>query len=674
MALLLCITARPGRKFYPAIISSSQLRFRLHISATCSRAAIQWTPKLDSQIHELHSQGCTWKEIGASLNILPITCYRRYRSSIEPELSDFWTPERTSRLHELVLQPKSWSEIASDLNAGQNTQISAMACQEFWCETTQRAVNKDETRKTLTSIYFSKHEKDLLQQLLETRTLTDSIGSLDKTPSNIKEVVDWEKLAHDVFENQFTVEQLQIQYVILLRDSHRWTKKQDAILIDLVMKQENDNGLDEQVWLKASQSLKHHSPEDCKNRWMRLGRTLIKRNKVSKSGNIWSDEEIRAYWSAWQWFGNDWKQVSDAVRSIDQDEQGATTSVKTAKDCKDDFKFLIAISSKMGARLGKEFTDLARNFSSQPRIRARWTEEQLGRLEDAIKTEIERTSEGNENFTPSTMIKTDIDWKSVAHRVGGGVTGSQCWYRWLAHQKAETNVDNIRTGRWHQSDILKLNSALADLKLFGLADRLPKRFSRYIQREYCLNRTTVSIRDKAKEILEASLSIKAAEASPLHTKSLQSLRELSQTGQKDAPVITSPTSKAPLDQTLTISESQHNIENEEFTELSPPDETYDLDDDGSMDDMDDMEERHLHPQMFIAPGILKMETTKRQLKPGSKGKHSFIWQPEDEDKLEELVNKYGQSTLAWKLIANEMSIPVRKCRDKWHRSFNNKVV
>jgi hypothetical protein len=45
-----------------------------------------------------------------------------------------------------------------------------------------------------------------------------------------------------------------------------------------------------------------------------------------------------------------------------------------------------------------------------------------------------------------------------------------------------------------------------------------------------------------------------------------------------------------------------------------------------------------------------------------------MWGLKDEEKLEEMVKKYGTSTLGWKQIALELSIPVRKCKDKWRNS------
>jgi hypothetical protein len=83
---------------------------------------------------------------------------------------------------------------------------------------------------------------------------------------------------------------------------------------------------------------------------------------------------------------------------------------------------------------------------------------------------------------------------------------------------------------------------------------------------------------------------------------------------------------------------------------------------------EDTELEHLHPEMFIAPGILKTEVRRSTSTLMSKaGPWHFMWRSEDEDKLKRLVKKYGQSTLSWKQIALEMSIPVRKCKDKWRK-------
>lgn len=80
-----------------------------------------------------------------------------------------------------------------------------------------------------------------------------------------------------------------------------------------------------------------------------------------------------------------------------------------------------------------------------------------------------------------------------------------------------------------------------------------------------------------------------------------------------------------------------------------------------------------HPQMFLAPGIMKIRDKhlRQDLRQEGvidpdlgQGQFGFVWWPADEKKFTDLIAKYGISTVSWRLISDKMSIPIKKCQDK----------
>ncbi|KAG0212592.1 hypothetical protein BGX28_006028 [Mortierella sp. GBA30] len=632
----------------------------LHSSAPRSRILVQWTPELDSRIRQLRGQGQTWKEIGITLNMPPITCYRRYRSTIEPMLSNFWSLERIQQLRELVLgSRRSWKEIAQELATGQK-RISPMACQQQWYSMTQGSIRREGNAHE-----FRQQDREAFQ-----RHVSAAAAVAVASETNRPLVFDWEKVARTIFEGRFTVEQLQFQQSLYLRESHRWTKNEDTVLLEQIMKETKKGAtrstatttmmIDETGWSRISKDLGSHSAEECRARWRRLWKLLVKKNKISKSGNHWSLDEVRAYWKAWQAFGNDWDKVSTAVRdvrgigptgdriSIDEagTEAGSAPLLKTAKDCEDDFLFLVRESASKMDALQDDLGDLAFELTSQPRRRVQWSPELQASLEKAV-TENMTTLAGNSGDTLKEVAIGDINWSAVARAIGHSVTGAQCRYRWGTSKGPVVASGSQRRAvqHWDPKEVSQLMRALRDLKVLGSAVRLPSLSSRFIQKEYSLSRTTSQIRYKAKKILEE------------HAPWTQDAERV-------------PESKAvlnlPMISTDTASEKDNRMGFNRRVSF--------LQEHGGLDHLENREEdedsieekRHLHPQMFIAPGIPKTESD-RAFVPGSKRRRRtpFVWQPEDEDKLEQMVRKYGQSTLGWKQISVEMLIPVRKCKDKW---------
>jgi len=639
---------------------------------------VNWTPELDSRISQLHGEGYTWKQIGESLQLFSITCYQRYHSSIAPVALNFWTPKRNRRLQELALEEnKSWTEIAKELSAlGTNDsqkrtnasdvrrvekKISGVACRKQWYK-----VMQSPTRRQEPAYYFKQRDKDLLRQYLmdAQRTRTERSWQSD--------AAEWRRMARTVFDRRFTAKQIKFQYVQLLQDLKRWSKQEDAALIEHVMKRMDDDGtLEEQTWLEAAEQYSHHrSPEDYKNRWNILQGRLLKKNVMSANGLFWSEHEIRSYWIAWRWHGNDWDRIAQAVQSIEPTNSKAlskhTTPIKTPKDCRDDFKFLVTLSIQKIGLLKQELGSLAQCFSGQPRKRPQWTQERLERLERAVSE------------SGSSSEAADIDWETVARSVGDDITEPQCRYRGsilLTKEKA-TQAENINAGRWSSKDTQILQRALRDLGLLGSTNRLPLRFSNFVRVQYNLKRTHQSIRRKAKTILEHDLYQRATNEPELAAKARLYLRGLSRHSlpdsnegigsfSPDSSHLDTPLSDIIEPQDIACTDDKGLGSDTKDTKSTPEDTGTFL---KEQNVSEDTELEHLHPEMFIAPGILKTEVRRSTSTLMSKaGPWHFMWRSEDEDKLKRLVKKYGQSTLSWKQIALEMSIPVRKCKDKWRK-------
>ncbi|KAK3818706.1 MAG: hypothetical protein J3Q66DRAFT_338313 [Benniella sp.] len=675
-AYRLCIKRSPFSSLLASPPLTGVLSNFLHSTTRRSRSNVNWTPELDSRISQLHGEGYTWKQIGESLHLSSITCYQHYRSSIAPVALNFWTPKRNRRLQELALEEnKSWTEIAKELsaietndsqkrtNAGDvrrvEKRISGMACRKQWCK-----VMQSPTRRQEPAYYFKQRDKDLLRQYLMDAQRTRSERSWQS------DAAEWRRMARTLFDRRFTTKQIKFQSVQLLQDLKRWTKREDAALIEHVMKRMDDDGtLNEQTWLEAAGQFGHHrSPEDYKNRWDTLQGRLLKKHAMSPNGLFWSEHEIQSYWIAWRWHGNDWDRIAQAVQSIEPTNSKAlskhTTSIKTPKDCRDDFKFLVTLSIQKIGLLKQELGNLAQCFSGQPRKRPQWTQERLERLERAVSE------------SGSSSKVADIDWETVARSVGDDITAPQCRYRWnilLTKEKAKQTKD-INTGRWGSKDTQTLQRALRDLRLLGSTNRLPLRFSNFVRVQYNLKRTHQSIRRKAKTILEHDLYQRATNKPELAAKARLYLRGLSQGDRHSLPdsdegIGSFSPGSSRLDTPLSDIIEPRDI-------VCTDDEGLGSDTKSTSEDIgtllkeqnisEDTELEHLHPEMFIAPGILKSEVRRSTSTLMSKvGSRHFMWRSEDEEKLYGLVKKYEQSTLSWKQIALEMSIPVRKCKDKW---------
>ncbi|KAG0370052.1 hypothetical protein BGZ54_007944 [Gamsiella multidivaricata] len=520
---------------------------------------------------------------------------------------------------------------------------------------------------------FRRKDKDLLERHVP--KCGGKIGGEGSTLRSDGEPLDWKELAREVFGYRFTPEQLQFKHIQLLTERRRWTRKQEMTLIDLIMQQRvSRDGLDEQVWHEAAQHLKFHSPEDCKNRWQQLQGYLIRKYQISKAGHHWAEGEILAYWASWRRYGNDWDRIAEAVRLTRQGnistgtnsvpyQDHSSSSLKTPKDCRDDFQFLVALSVSRGDHLEKVLGKLAHNISGRPRSH-HWTKEQLDRLKGAASLEYKPCQ-----TSPSDA---DIDWMAVAKRVGGGVTESQCQYRWATYQSPSTAPGMTRVGRWDQTEVLALQRALHDLHLLGSTYQLPPRFPKFVQQEYSLQRKASAIRTKAKKLLERHVLRYQEDDIRRGMKALISLQDIARAEGNSTPnkhsghLNTSLRTESDL---VGPRSFQEDGDVGALSESLSTDKIMYSDDDPD----DDSDLGTVHPTMFVAPGILKTEVPRNVSTSGSKRQRRvvFTWQTGDVEKLERLVKKYGQSSLGWRQIAQEMSIPVLKCKDKWRRSFGD---
>lgn len=526
--------------------------------------------------------------------------------------------------------------------------ISGIACQQQWYVITEQSF-----RRRCLYRHFKKWDQDLLRQCLMADPQTSQSGQSGRLD------IDWNQVAERVFSHKFTVQQIHYQSGMLLQDQKRWTKREDAALIDHVMERIDDDGnLSEIIWLEATeqQNLRDHSPEDCRNRWDVLESRMSRRSMISTHGNLWNDDEIEAYWIAWQRFGNDWDRVAQAIQSTPEG-----MPVKTPNDCKNDFELLRRLSIPKAPRLKPFVGKLAQCFSAQPRRRIRWTQEQLERLEHAVVLE-----------SGSSDILANIDWNAVANRVGDNITAGQCRYRMSVIHNARNVVEanSTCTGRWNLKDSQALTRALDNFQLLGVTDQLPRRFTNFVQNEYSLNRTHTSIWQKAKSLLKRTL-LEASEGTPkvrlkrrLYLEEYRQSLDSSTTGDEsysDSSLPDVPQDNPQHDNRSSNDDPEHSIKS------ILDDTTTSLEE--QLADEDDMELEHLHAEMFIAPGILKTDV--RRHAPTSRSRRNsnhVVWGLEDEEKLKKMVKKYGTSTLGWKQIALELSIPVRKCKDKWRNS------
>ncbi|KAF9551220.1 hypothetical protein EC957_010106 [Mortierella hygrophila] len=474
--------------------------------------------------------------------------------------------------------------------------------------------------------------------------------------------LNWKKITRDVFGKLITPEHVQAHYAIAIRKTHKWTKAQVERLSEVVAAHTSaTEGLTSETWERISSEFDNkHTPTECRTKWEALCHTNVNKSILSRSGNHWTKDEIRAYWRAWKQHGNAWDRISEAVRSStvdgykDKAVAMSTSSLadKSAEDCRVDFKHLVSVSIPMMDELEKEVGELALNLTHQPRKHWAWTTEQLAAMETAVRD----ITGVFTNLSQAMRNMTVNDWEKVAKKVDPQLTGDQCRYRWrlvdnllpslltpdLKEPIPYPDHDTIFPGQrrrarlWTAEEVRGLEEAAESIR--GLP-RIPRNFTRKAREELKLDRTNIEIQKKTNEILGRSLKL------------LPKATGTSGDGGGSDPPAKAALSIFKIDPD-TIAARRHSIilTGKRFrAETSPANKDGD-----EKDDDRDQQQIQIRP-----PTSTTAETETR-----TPILH-LMWSRKDISKLTELVQKYGVSTLGWKQISSELSLPISKCQYRW---------
>ena len=513
-------------------------------------------------------------------------------------------------------------------------------------------------KQTLRDKLQGNHQQQQQQSHTTTVTTPATITDTDLDLSKLN----WKKITRDVFGNRVTPEHVQTHYAIAIRKTHKWTDAQVERLSECVASHTSaTEGLTPESWERiASEFDNMHTPTECRTKWEALCRINVKKNILSRSGHHWSKDEIRAYWRAWKQHGDAWDRISEAVRSSSvgeyKDKAVSTSTLsladKSAEDCRVDFKHLISVSIPMMDELEKEVGELALNLSHQPRKHWAWTTEQLLAMETAVRD----ITGGFMTLSQAMRNMTVNDWEKVAKKVDPQLTGDQCRYRWRLVDKLLPSLltpdfkkpipypdhDTVYAGQrrrarlWTAEEVRGLKEAAESIR--GLP-RIPSDFTRKTREELKLDRTNIEIRRKTNEILGRSLELlpKATGTS-------------GDDGGSDSPA------KAALSifkvDPDTIAARRHSVilTGKRFRAETSSANT----DDDDRDDDRDQQQIQIRPS---TNAMTETETRTPTLR--------LVWDQKDISKLTGLVQKYGESTLGWKQISSELSLPVSKCQDRW---------
>ncbi|KAF9082629.1 hypothetical protein BGX23_012269 [Mortierella sp. AD031] len=655
-------------------------------SSSASRLGktLKWTPELDAQLLKLRQEGNGWREVGSLLDRSLSSCYNRYHNHLNFHSTAFWTPKRNRRLRILALRPIPWDVVAREVQQQEGQEqgevveshgvdLSSTVCQQHWRVLMNRTSGRGEFGK-----FFRKQDTTALYERLEiekqrlrrkqSHVTTDA--DLDMTQ------LDWEAIVKELFQDRLTAEQAQYHYSTTIRQSHKWTDSQVELLPQFVALHTSEkDGLTSKSWERiASEYDNQHTADQCKVRWEALSLANIRKKIISRRGNRWSEDEIRAYWKAWKQHGNNWDLIAQAVRSVHAEDGSTMTSDmsppsdsarpfinKSAKDCEADFKHVVTVSLPMIKQLEKEIGDLALSFSLQPRKRWAWTVPQLIAMEGAVRDlmgDFRTIGEVTQNMALR-------DWKKVARKVDPKVTGDQCRYRWrridlslpslltpdrlspVPYSDNDTNTFNNKGHQWRRSrvwapeEMKALEEAVESVRSL---QQLPKHFGRRVREEYNLDRTNAEIRTMANEILGRSRvpGTVVGDFSPARAAS-SLLKVVSATGTtlRQPPTLTEK--RLHPESFLTFLDDKDNDEKKDKDEEEEEEE----------DDDEDADYGQMHPSMFVAPGILITE----RLKPRSTTIDAalpslsatattttttapiprFVWRMEDAVKLRKLV-------------------------------------
>lgn len=668
-----------------ASLPTSRSASHAHFSTTSPRflQPLEWTPAQDAKLLKLRESGQSWEAVAKVLGRKRATCHSRYHLHLQFKQFDFWTPKRNRRLRTLALQPVPWDVVAKEIQSmqegsgsdGQRSHgfvISPIGCQHQWRVLLGGTTGRDGFKQPLPlkdvaalherlevekqTLHRKQQEKQQKRQSHTTIIDTDLDMSL----------VDWKKITNDIFRDRITPERAQTHYAIAIRKSHKWTNAQVEKLPQFVAAHTSPTeGLTLESWDRIAADFNNeHTAKECRARWEALCRVDVGKKILGRSGNHWSKDEIRAYWRAWKQHGTDWNRIAEAVQSSsssstfvhvdevsDKDKAMPTSTVslaeKSAEDCRVDFKHVVTVSIPMIDELEREVGELALNLSRQPRKHWVWTTEQLITLEDAVRN----ITGGFQTLSQAVRNMTASDWETAAKQVDPKLTGDQCRYRWTRVYKVLPSLltpdrkepvpypdkDTVypsqrrRARLWTAEEVRGLEQAAESIRALP---RIPMYFTQRAREELKLDRTVLEIRRKTNQILGRGPGLLAKATSS--SSSGYSLAKAALSIFKVDP------------ETIAARRHARILTGKRFR----PDAT----------GVDGEEE-----QIQIPSSTTINTTTPRET--GIIGKPTptlrFAWDQKNTITLTELLHKYGESTLSWKQVSAELSIPVSKCQDRW---------
>ncbi|KAG0302336.1 Myblike DNAbinding domain-containing protein, partial [Linnemannia gamsii] len=364
---------------------------------------LKFTPEMDQEILRLRDEvGLSWSAIGSKLGVPYRGCHRRYVSLLDPKLKDSWPEEKVRRLDELVAQGKTWSEIAKDLDD------SSMSCQAKW-KALVKPKEADRNR------VFDTLQSKVLLELVKEHGLDDwkavfrgfmlQLGGRDMA--------------------KVTPEQLRHQYYRLKRKPTRyWSLNEETALIQHVLK----HGTGE--WEMISEALKHHTPEQCKEKWTTLDMTT-KTPKVK----AWYKTEQANFWRLWQRFDQDWEKIARSLPT------------RTPEQCQDFFNRATGgLDRKDEVQFQKDVENLAAKMSQYRTIT--WTKEDSDRLWEVA----EGCKTGIQNLR--------VNWNIVAERMNLDLTPAQYKHH---HYYLRTVRNGGLAGLWTDAEVKKLEMAVQEV-------------------------------------------------------------------------------------------------------------------------------------------------------------------------------------------------------------------
>ncbi|KAG0197136.1 hypothetical protein BGX28_009355 [Mortierella sp. GBA30] len=362
----------------------------------------QFTPEIDQEILRLRKQGQSWATIGSVLGIPHRSCHRRYIAALDPGLHELWPEKKVQHLDDLVRQGKPWSEIAKILG------MTSSNCQAKW-KTIVRPKDSERNRQ------FDLLQSKVLLQLVEEHGQDDWKAVLRGFMMQLG--------GRDMAK--VTPEQLRHQYYKLMRrPTQVWSLNEETALIQHVLKHGTGQ------WDMISQALRHHTPEQCKEKWL----SLDMNTKIPKE-KAWYKAERGNFWRLWQRYGEDWKSIAGSLPK------------RTADQCEAFFKKETAGYTKEGPERFQEQTKRLAEQCSQYNSYV-WKKEDSERLWVVAEECRARSPSGR------------IYWKAVAEELKMNLSPSQIKHH---HYYLQTVREGGLAGVWTEQEIKTLERAVKEV-------------------------------------------------------------------------------------------------------------------------------------------------------------------------------------------------------------------